>query len=55
MFRTLAEGLENLVRVQSILSVVLFLACMVLLPQLGLSGSVMQSYPLLAAGYFIVL
>lgn len=54
MFRTLAEGLENLVRVQSILSVVLFLACMVLLPQLGLSGSVMQSYPLLAAGYFIV-
>lgn len=54
MFRQLSGELVELVRVQFIISVVVFLAFLVFLPQLGFSGLVMQIYPCLAAGYFIM-
>ena len=52
MFRQLSGELIELVRVQFIISVVVFLVFLVCLPQLGFSGLVMQIYPCLAAGYF---
>lgn len=54
MFEQLAEELMNLVRIQFIVSVVIFLFAMIFLPRLGYGGLVMQIYPCLAAGYFIL-
>lgn len=54
MFEQLAEELVNLVRIQFIVSVMVFLLAMVLLPRFGYGGMVMQMYPCLAAGYFIL-
>ena len=54
MFSQLAEELMNLVRIQFIISVVIFFVCIILLPQFGLGGMVMRIYPCLAAGYFIL-
>ncbi len=54
MFRQIAAELLNLVRIQFIVSVILFLLCIIFLPMLGFSGLVMRIYPCLAAGYFIL-
>ncbi|MCM1100013.1 MAG: exopolysaccharide Pel transporter PelG [Clostridium sp.] len=54
MFGQLAEELMQLVRIQFIVSVVLFMLCIVFMPQMGFGGLVMQIYPCLAAGYFIL-
>ncbi len=54
MFRKLSEELMNLVRIQFIVTVVIFLLCIVFLPQIGYGGAVMRIYPCLAAGYFIL-
>lgn len=54
MFRQLGIELMNLVRVQFIISVVIYLLCVVFLPQFGFAGRVMRIYPCLAAGYFIL-
>ena len=54
MFRTLSEELMSLARVQFIITLVIFLLCMIFLPQLGFGGMTMRIYPCLAAGYFIL-
>ncbi len=54
MFRQLAEELMNLVRIQFIITVVVFFLCIIFLPRFGFGGVVMQMYPCLAAGYFIL-
>ena len=54
MFRTLAEELMNLLRIQFIITVVVFLLCEIFLPRIGFGGLVMRIYPGLAAGYFIL-
>lgn len=54
MLRQLGSELMNLARVQFIISVVIYLLCIVLLPQFGFAGVIMRIYPCLAAGYFIV-
>lgn len=54
MFRQLSEELMNLVRIQFIISVVVFFLCVIFLPRFGFGGLVMQMYPCLAAGYFIL-
>lgn len=54
MFGQLSEELQNLVRLQFIVSVMLYFVCILLLPQLGYGGMVMRIYPCLAAGYFIL-
>ena len=54
MFSQLSEELMNLVRIQFIVTVVLFFLFIILLPQFGFGGLVMQIYPCLAAGYFIL-
>ena len=54
MFRQLGVELINLVRTQFIISVTIFLLFIVILPQMGISGLVMQIYPCVAAGYFVL-
>ncbi len=54
MFRSLAEELMNLLRIQFVITVVIFMLCEIFLPRLGFGGLVMQIYPALAAGYFIM-
>ena len=54
MFRQLGEELHNLVRVQFIVSVVVFFIAIIALPLIGFGGVVMRIYPCLAAGYFIL-
>ncbi len=54
MFHQLAVELMNLVRIQFIITVIVFLICVVFLPQIGFSGMVMRIYPSLAVGYFIL-
>ena len=54
MFRQLAEEVMNLVRIQFIISVVIFFLCITLLPYLGFGGLIMKIYPCLAVGYFIL-
>lgn len=54
MFRQLASELMSLTRVQFIISTMLYLVCVVILPQYGFSGRVIRIYPSLAAGYFVV-
>lgn len=54
MFSQLSQELMNLVRIQFIISVVVFLLCSIFLPQLGFGGMVMRIYPCLAAGYFVL-
>lgn len=54
LFRQLSSELMTLARIQFIISVVIYLVCMVILPQKGFSGLTMMIYPLMAAGYFIL-
>lgn len=54
MFRQLAEELMNLVRIQFIISIILFFFAMIVLPRFGFGGMVLQIYPCMAAGYFIM-
>lgn len=54
MFEQLSDELINLVRIQFIVSVVVFFLCTIFLPRLGLGGLIMKIYPCLAAGYFIL-
>ena len=54
MFRTIANELMSLVRIQFIISVVVYLLCIGLLPQYGFCGRVMRIYPCMAAGYFVL-
>lgn len=54
MFRQLSGELMNLARIQFMISVVIYLLCIVLLPRIGFSGMILQIYPCLAAGYFVL-
>ena len=54
MFRQLSRELLNLVRIQFIVSVVVYLVMLGFLPRMGFSGTVLRIYPCLAAGYFIL-
>ena len=54
MFRQLSGELMNLVRIQFIISVIIFFLCIILLPRFGFDGLVMKIYPCLAAGYFVL-
>lgn len=54
MFRQLVSELMTLARLQFIISVVVYLVCTVMLPQIGFAGLIMRIYPSLAVGYFIL-
>ncbi|MCR4842919.1 MAG: exopolysaccharide Pel transporter PelG [Eubacterium sp.] len=54
MFMQLSNQLMSLVRVQFIITVVLYLVFSVVLPLIGISGLIMEIYPALAAGYFVL-
>lgn len=52
MFRQISDELFNLVRIQFIVSVIIYLLVILLMPALGYGGLVMEFYHCLAAGYF---
>jgi polysaccharide biosynthesis protein PelG len=54
MFQMLADELMDLARLQFIVSVVVYLAFIIILPQFGFSGMIMRIYPCLAAAYFVL-
>lgn len=54
MFRLLTDQLMSLTRLQFIISTSLFLICLLVLQRFGYTGTVIQIYPCLAAGYFIL-
>lgn len=54
MFRQLGSELMTLVRLQFIVSVVVYLLFVIFLPRAGYAGLVMRIYPMVAAGYFIL-
>lgn len=54
MMSSLIQEVRNLVNIQFIISIIVFLIFIVVLPQYGFSGLVMDIYPSLATGYFIV-
>ncbi len=53
MFHQLSTELIHLVRVQFVISIIIFFLFMLFLPGFGFEGLIMQIYPCLAAGYFI--
>lgn len=54
MFRQLGSELMTLVRLQFIVSSVVYLLFVIFLPQRGYAGLVMRIYPMVAAGYFVL-
>ncbi len=54
MFTALSSELMSLTRIQFIVTVIVFLAIIVTMPFLGVSGMVLAIYPCLAAAYFIL-
>ena len=54
MFRQLGSELMTLVRLQFIVSVIVYLIFVIFLPGMGYAGLVMRIYPMVAAGYFIL-
>lgn len=53
MFRELSGGLMKLASIQFIITVLIFLICMAVMPDLGFGGETLKIYPCLAVGYFI--
>ena len=54
MFRQLGSELMTLVRLQFIVSVIIYLIFVIFLPGMGYAGLVMRIYPMVAAGYFVL-
>ena len=54
MMRQLSDEIMSMIRLQFVISVVVFLLCMVLLPLYGFAGLVIRIYPCLCVGYFIL-
>ncbi|MGN0361456.1 MAG: exopolysaccharide Pel transporter PelG [Bilifractor sp.] len=54
VFRQLSTEIMSLARIQFIITVIVFLFCMIVLPTLGFAGETMQIYPLLCVGYYIM-
>lgn len=54
MFRQLGSELMTLVRLQFIVSVVVYLVFVIFLPRMGYAGLVIRIYPMVAAGYFVL-
>ena len=54
MFRQLSSELMTLLRLQFIVSVIVYLLFVIFLPERGYAGLVMRIYPMVAAGYFIL-
>ena len=54
MFRQLSAELVNLMRIQFIITSVVYLLCVVFLPRFGISWLTIRIYSCLVAGYFIL-
>lgn len=54
MFRQMGDEIMSLIRVQFIITVAVFLICVVFLPRMGFGGATMRIYPCLCVGYYIL-
>ena len=54
MFRQLSSELMSLIRLQFMISVAVFLVCIIVFPMLGFGGHTMKIYPCLCVGFFII-
>ncbi len=54
MLRTLGQQILRLVAIQSMITAVLFLIAVTFLPQLSFSSMIIDMYPVLSVGYFIL-
>ena len=54
MFSQLSAELMTVIRLQFIISVVVFLLCMIFLPMYGIGGLTLRIYPCLCVGYFAI-
>ena len=54
MFEQLSDEIMNLVRIQFIVTVVIFFLAVMVLPRFGFGGLVLEIYPCLTPGYFIL-
>lgn len=54
MFEQLSDEIMNLVRIQFIVTVVIFFLAVMILPRFGFGGLVLDIYPCLTSGYFIL-
>ena len=54
MFRQLGSELMTLVRLQFIVSVIIYLIFIIFLPGMGYAGLVIRIYPMVSAGYFVL-
>ena len=54
MFEQLKDEIMNMVRLQFIVTVIAYLVFIILMPMFGFGGVILQIYPCLAAGYFIM-
>ena len=54
MFEQLKHEIMNLVRLQFIVTVIVYLLFIIFMPMFGFGGVILQIYPCLAAGYFIM-
>lgn len=52
LFRQLSSEIMTLIRLQFIISVAVFLLCIIVLPMIGLGGLTLKIYPCLCVGYF---
>ena len=54
MFRQLSAELMTLIRLQFIVSVAVFLLCVIVFPRIGLGGLTLKIYPCLCVGFFAI-
>ncbi len=54
MFEQMKTEIMNLVRLQFIVTVIMYLIFIIFMPMFGFGGVILQIYPCLAAGYFIM-
>ncbi len=54
MFKTLTQQLTRLINIQSVITAILFLVGIIFLPQLFFSSIIIEIFPILSLGYFIL-
>lgn len=54
MFSTIASEIMSLARIQFMITIVVFLLCLIFLPRFGFAGETLRIYHCLSVGYFIM-
>lgn len=54
MIRVLREELVHIIQIQFVVIIIVFLAAMIIIPRMGMDGSIMAIFPVLSVGYFLI-